>query len=249
MERDVMPEELMSLDRDADIQAVNYAKFFQTALSITPLLKGRLESPEKAPFNPQLNNQVAMTQLYDYWKNTHPEAGSAYWLTRGWTMLIWQPLYLAFIGAYGIQGVPKLSLVAQFQGQGGIVAGFTLTKDCLFTGELQALINYAGSELTSLFTALREQFSQQYRLRPGFVAHLLADSVLINLIAFQQLRTDLDVYQQAKLWFSALELPDKYLSALYKEPESNLWSVKRISCCMHYRRDDGELCANCPKNK
>ena len=239
----------MPLDKDADMQAKYYAQFFQTALSITPLLKGGLDKPEKAHFNPQQDSQVAINKLYHYWQVQHPEAGSSYWLTRGWTMLIWQPLYLAFIGVYATHAVPKLSLVGQYQGENGLVAGFTLPEYHLFTGDLQELITYSGQELKLLFAALREQFSQQYRLRPGFVAHLLADSILINLSTLQQLRTDLDAYQQAKLWFAALDLPNKHLSALYKVPKAETWSVKRISCCMHYRRNDGDLCSNCPKNK
>lgn len=244
-----MQGQFMPLDKDANMQATHYAEFFQTALSITPLLKGGLDNPEKAHFNPQQDSQVAIKQLYNYWQMQHPEAGASYWLTRGWTMLIWQPLYLAFIGVYATHAVPKLSLVGQYQGDYGLVAGFTLPEHRLVTGDLLALIAYSGQELTLLFASLREQFALQYRLRPGFVAHLLADSILVNLTALQQLRADLDVYEQAKLWFAAFDLPNKHLSALYKAPEAELWSVKRISCCMHYRRDDGDLCSNCPKNK
>ncbi len=244
-----MPGQFMPLDKDADMQAKHYAQFFQTALSITPLLKGVLEKPEKAHFDPQQDSQVAIKKLYNYWQKQHPEAGAAYWLTRGWTMLIWQPLYLAFIGVYATHAVPKLSLVGQYWGENGLIAGFTLPERRLFTGDLWELIDYSGQELKLLFSSLREQFSQQYRLRPGFVAHLLADSILINLTELQQVRTDLDVYKQAELWFVALDLPNKHLNALYKVPKAEVWSVKRISCCMHYRRDDGDLCSNCPKNK
>lgn len=233
-----------------DMSLDKYTQFFQTALSITPLLKGSLDTSEITHFNPQQNCQVAIKDLYEYWQQQHPEAGPSYWLTRSWTMLIWQPLYLAFVGTYGTQTMPKLSAVKQSCGDNGIVTGYVLPEQPLFEGDLAELIAYSGQELQLLFTELYSQFAQQYRLRPGFVAHLLADSVLINLVSFQSLQTGLDVYRQAQLWFFALGIPNKYLSALYQPlGEGGQWAVRRISCCMRYRRDDAELCSNCPRLK
>ncbi|NRA55948.1 MAG: siderophore ferric iron reductase [Gammaproteobacteria bacterium] len=232
----------MSLDK--------YSQFFQTAISITPLLDGRIGTPETSHFKPQQDSQVAIQSLYQYWQQQHPEAGSSYWLTRTWTMLIWQPLYLAFVGVYATQTMPKLSAVGQFRGENGLISGYVLPEVPLLEADSAQLVTYSGQQLQLLFNDLRAQFDLQYRIRPGFVAHLLADTLLVNLISFQALRLDLNVYQQAQAWMVALGLSDKHLSALYQPTNADgRWAVKRISCCMHYRRADGDLCSNCPKLK
>ncbi|MBB1486200.1 (2Fe-2S)-binding protein [Oceanospirillum sediminis] len=66
----------------------------------------------------------------------------------------------------------------------------------------------------------------------------------------------------AILWLKGLELPvEHYLRLKEKpallavsstemiEPHGPGLYLKRLTCCMHYRREDGDLCANCPRLK
>ena len=223
----------------------DYTYLFKTAETITPLLKGELGIANQADIHLQQANQDVIKLLYQYWKIEHPEAGSAYWLTQSWIMLLWQPIQLAFISVYTTQAVPTLRHIGQYY-DNGLVAGYILPKNPMVTGELAQLVAYAGQELSILFNGLQQQFSAIARFTSRLTEPLLADLILINLLKLQQHKPIIDIYQQAQRWFSALDMPAQYLDSLYKQLNDKQWSVKRGSCCMYYRRSDGDFCLACP---
>jgi len=223
----------------------DYSYLFKTAEVITPLLKGEIGSVDQADIHLQHAHQEVVKQLYQYWKVEHPEAGAAYWLTESWIMLLWQPIQLAFVSIYTTQAVPKLRHIGQYYNN-GLVAGYILPEEPMVTGELTQLVAYAGQELSILFNGLHQQFSGVARFTFRFAEQLLADLILINLLKLQKHKPSIDIYQQAQHWFSALAIPAQYLDSLYKESNDKLWSVKRVSCCMYYRRGDGDFCLACP---
>ncbi|MBL1416154.1 MAG: (2Fe-2S)-binding protein, partial [Moritella sp.] len=124
--------------------------------------------------------------------------------------------------------------------------GYILPKEPMVTGELTQLVAYAGQELSILFNGLQQQFSAIAWFTSRLTEPLLADLMLINLLKLQQHKPIIDIYQQAQRWFSALDMPAQYLDSLYKQPNDKQWSVKRVSCCMYYRRSDGDFCLACP---
>ena len=225
----------------------DYSYLFKTAETITPLLKGEIGSANQADIHLQHVDQDVIKQLYQYWKVEHPEAGAAYWLTESWIMLLWQPIQLTFISVYTTQAVPKLRHIGQYY-DNGLVAGYILPKEPMVTGELAQLVVYAGQELSILINGLHQQLSVIARFTFRLAEQLLADLILINLLKLQKHKPTIDIYQQAQRWFSALAMPAQYLDSLYKQPNDKLWSVKRVSCCMYYRRSDGDFCLACPKD-
>lgn len=196
---------------------------------------------------------VHLQALYQYWETAHPEAGHPYWLTRSWLMCIWQPVYLAMFSVYVLKAVPNLQSLTQHYNTQGVVAGYRLTPDDLTQGDDTHLIEAACEHLAGLVEQFLIQFNTFTRLRPGFTRPLLADSVLEALAGLANLFPDTapaDLRAHAQQWLTALALASRHLDSLIPAEPSQAnpaWQVARISCCMHYRRHDGTLCANCPR--
>lgn len=228
-----------------------YQQLFHYAEQLTPYLKGKIGAADHQHISAAHGDPELLNALYLHWKKAHPEAGMPYWLTRSWTMLAWQPLYIAFISVYALNSVPPMSKMA-LDYKEGVVAGFHLCGDNWFTGERSALIKYACTELAIILDGLQSQFNQFQRMRPGLTRPLIADAVLEALVQRQALLAEHelstnDIQEQAQLWFDHLGLPKSHLQALKHNSQTGYWELHRISCCMHYRRHDGTLCDNCPR--
>ncbi|MGF1733934.1 siderophore ferric iron reductase [Photobacterium satsumensis] len=234
-----------------------YKQLFQYAEQISPYLKGRIGIADHQHISAAHGNPELLNALYQHWKSAHPEAGNPYWLTRSWTMLAWQPLYIAFIGVYALRSIPPIHNIAQDY-RDGVVAGFHLSGENWYSGTEEELIEYACAQLAILLDELHNQFNQHNRLRPGLTKPLIADAILEALVQRQALLANQtsssqcseqhsDIIHHAKLWLSLLDLPMRHIDGLQRDTATGLWKLKRLSCCMHYRRDDGELCDNCPR--
>ena len=55
-----------------------------------------------------------------------------------------------------------------------------------------------------------------------------------------------DLEQDFRDWAEAMNLPLKPLAGLRLQ-ETDAPVFVRHTCCLHFRRDDGKLCANCPR--
>ncbi|MEJ2766264.1 siderophore ferric iron reductase [Photobacterium sp. MCCC 1A19761] len=202
----------------------------------------------------QAETDAHFQALYQFWEATHPEAGHPYWLTRSWLMSIWQPVYLAVFSVYLLKAVPNLKNMSQHYAE-GVVAGYHLAPEELTEGDDSQLIQNACAHLIALVNHFQHHFNAFTRLRPGMTRPLLADSVLEALAALANHFPDAapgDLKTHARMWLAELALASRHLDSLSQvAPKQNdsspCWQVARISCCMHYRRHDGKLCANCPR--
>lgn len=228
---------------------------FQHAQQVTPYLAGKVES---LPVDLQSERLIHISQpcseqieqLYLSLKSAHPEAGSAYWLTRTWTLLCWQPVYVAFISIYACQGLPHLTQMAQ-QVQERFIGGFQFEEDEVRTGTSEALIELAGRELMVLFDHYRQEMNQWTRIRPGFTKHLIADGILGSIVRLHQFAPDLShdyLRQQAQLWLKACNLPDKLVATLHSDQQDGHLKLVRTSCCLVYKCAGRELCSDCPRH-
>ncbi len=190
--------------------------------------------------------------LHAHWRQAHPEAGPAYWLTRSWGMLCWQSIYLAMVAVYRVGAVPALDRLGQGY-EAGLVSGFCLPREPMIKGEVDVLIKAAGTRVRSHWQQLFELFAGVQRLRPGFVHPLLADDLLAALVRvpdfFGEVNRD-EVAAHAPRWLAACGLPASHLAG-WREAVRPLEAVfpgyVRQRCCLHYKRRDGELCDNCPR--
>ncbi|MEQ6289216.1 siderophore ferric iron reductase [Vogesella sp. GCM10023246] len=197
-------------------------------------------------------NPAPVRQLVAHWQQAHPEAGPHYWGSRSWTLLVWQPVYLAVLAVQLAGCLPRLSGMAQRQ-HGGFVAGFALPDAGLQRGSEAALIASAGAQLQALSQPLLALVNQQVKLHPKMAGRLLADCLLAALLHAQRCDARLDnarLLALAPQWLAALAQPDaSALMTVALDDGRHKLALERKVCCQHFRRCDGELCSSCPKLK
>lgn len=238
-----------------------YQALFNVAGNVTPFLCGTLCQGEAEIQWQEIDhlifsdrdNQTLLQQIYAELQFAYPEAGHAYWLSRTWTLLIWQPVYISFISIYGIHALPSLRHITQhWQSDTKFVAGFSLPDESMFEGSTEQLIQTAGHELSLLFEHYRQQLDSHLRIRPGFTKHIIADSLIIALLRLQELGSELAagyIPTHAKLWLQAFHLPLKALQSLHFNTEKAQWCYVRSSCCMVFRCKGLGMCPDCPRAK
>lgn len=176
----------------------------------------------------------------------HPEAGAPYWRVRSWGLSCWQPIYLALICVYHLKGIPKnLGQLHQKQQQ-AYVAGYALADGEWFSGDHEALVQHTARQLKALFDALQTAHLKQFGGREALYQGLLADQIMMVMVAAAKPPATLaDIQKEYRLWAKHLDLPTDPLKRLNQGPEEI--TFLRRSCCLHFRRNDGELCSNCPR--
>ncbi|TCS36739.1 siderophore ferric iron reductase [Reinekea marinisedimentorum] len=216
--------------------------------SVTPYLKGELGCSNDAMIRAEPADSAVVQQLLAALKAAHPEAGEAYWLTRTWDLLCWQPLYISMIGIYGLGCLPQFHGFAQ-QRVESYIMGFRFQQPVMHQGPSAELITLAGEYLTGLFGHYRRVVNELARCPKGFTQLLLADALMANLMLLQKLKPEFTgdrVAEQAKAWMQAFHLPEKHLSALQLQNNGNIKFVRR-SCCLVYKTESGQLCSDCPR--
>ncbi|ABC28260.1 conserved hypothetical protein [Hahella chejuensis KCTC 2396] len=224
----------------------------QAAALAHPALAGEISADNAGLIGAQTDNHDILTQLHEYWRAACPEAGRPYWAVRSWTMLIWQPTFIAVAAVHGVGVAAPLSTLGQKYAQ-GIVAGFRIPPVALRPAPVPLLIERSGAELAQLCEALLAQLNRIAKVKPLIAMRLVADSLLSALARLSLLTpapSNEDIQQWAQAWLRAMNLCG--YSSLTPVPLSNgrlQLTLDRKACCLHYLRQDGELCASCPKQK
>lgn len=256
-------------------ETFSFDTLFKYSQAVTPYLEGRLK-PTKVPsdsteysvevINSQSNEQLPLLDslpsitygvpcssdikvLYDSIATVSPEAKQAYWLTRTWGLLCWQPLYLSFISIYACHGLPKIKDMTQDLRE-QFIAGYQFNDEEVRVDERNELIQVATTELHLLFDFYREEIGEWARIRPGFTNHLFADAILSCIVQFQQFQPEIQnsyFLEQAETWILAAGLPQNSLQGLTVNPETNKLHLVRTSCCLVYKCTGRKLCSDCPK--
>jgi siderophore ferric iron reductase len=196
------------------------------------------------------DNRAALDALLGYWSGAYPEAGRAYWSSRCWGILIWQPLYLSVIGVHVSRASLSLGDIAQ-PIAGGWTREVRVRDHAPMQGDTQALIAHAASEIVSCCAQMHDELMPVIRLNPASARGTQADVVLAALLAARKLRPDWrDTHVEAlgQQWLAALGLDDQggYFTFARTDGSCAL-ALDRRTCCYHYRRRDGELCSTCPR--
>ncbi|MEP0071531.1 MAG: (2Fe-2S)-binding protein, partial [Marinomonas sp.] len=74
---------------------------------------------------------------------------------------------------------------------------------------------------------------------------LLADQIMDTVVQADPSASIAAMRHEYALWAKHLDLPLAPLNRLQQDAEKV--SFIRRTCCLHFRRDDGEICANCPR--
>ncbi|MGN2614037.1 siderophore ferric iron reductase [Aliivibrio fischeri] len=230
---------------------------FHSSREVTPYLSGHLANQTDCysyKADPHLHiskdNSEQIKALYERLSQATPEAGSAYWLTRTWDLLCWQPVYIAFISIYQLRALPNIKEMSQ-EVKSDFVAGYTFHHSDLTFGSNEDLISSVAQQLSELFSSYQEDISQWTRIRPGFTNHLLADGLLNCIVKLQANWPKLSneyLLEQAKLWLEAFSLPNKHLSSLQIDVNTKQLRLVRTSCCLVYKCDGRKLCPDCPRH-
>lgn len=233
-----------------------FNRFLALAGQVHPAFENDPDLPQHASIIADADSTPVITALHQFWKSTCPEAGQPYWSIRCWTMLVWQPVYLAVVGVHGARLVPTLLTLRQ-KVNNGVVAGFNFTDKSVSRGAQDTLIARAGGELRQLADALLAQLITITRVRRVSAMRLLADSVLAVLVRLPELIPELipemdnqRIQTLSRHWLAAMDLTAQSdLMPITLSNGREQLALNRKGCCMHYRRHDGDLCASCPKLK
>ncbi|PQJ85019.1 siderophore ferric iron reductase [Aliivibrio sifiae] len=227
---------------------------FSLSKQVTPYLSGQLSSQvsmdDEYNIHISRDNSNVIEALYERLSQDSEEAGNAYWLTRTWDLLCWQPIYISFISVYQLHAIPDIQNMSQLV-QSNFIAGFTFHDSELTFGSPEEIVPDVALQLMSLFDSYREAISLWTRIRPGFTNHLLADGLLNCILKLQTFQPELSneyLMAQAELWLNAFNLPNKHLSSLKVDLVSNQLKLVRTSCCLVYKCNGRKLCDDCPRH-
>jgi siderophore ferric iron reductase len=214
-----------------------------------PALAGRIGPARPDEIVPG-GDPAPLSALIGWWRTRYPEAGPLYWASRCWTLIVWQPLYLAVWAVHAAGAVPRLASLAQHV-DGGMVAGYALDPHLPEALQESVAIRRAGAEARALTDRLYADLAAQLRLHPKMARRLLADCLLAGVLAVARTRPAWSAGLTRALgeaWLEACDLSGQsgYLSFSLPGGGSGLGLARQV-CCQHFRRADGELCASCPR--
>jgi siderophore ferric iron reductase len=228
---------------------------FTACKNVSELLAGSLTANANQDVAPPLRvtgqpqDIDSISYLYDSLMLAQPDAGQAYWITRSWNLLCWQPLSIAIIAVYQCHQAPSFSGFTQ-QIRAHSVSGFTLSANDIETGSIASLIATVGQRIGVLFEHYQQCLNEVVRCRPNFSKRLLADNLMLQFVRLQTLFpqfTSPILFEHAQWWFAALGLPNRLIDSLSVQEDSTL-KLQRTSCCLAYKTSTGTLCDNCPKS-
>lgn len=215
----------------------------------TGFMKGEPGAAGPGWYQPGGDNADMLAQLLLALQASYPDAGPAFWAVRMWTNLIWQPAYLAVIGAHMHGAVPDLRAISQAR-HGIFVDRYRLSPGPQPMGAPEALIAQAADQFKAFATALLAEINTHVRLKPLPARRLVADRFLSLMVWLNHKRHDLtnaQIASYADQWLAALDLGGQGTLEVIATPDREVLIVKRKGCCLDYLIDPGRLCASCPK--
>ena len=227
-------------------------RLFNTARSYIAVLDGQESLSNEKPSTTSLsatNPEPALRVLHKTLQEAHPETGAPYWRIRCWGLVCWQPIYLAIICVYQLKAIPLHLQNLEQKQQGEMVAGYCLPDGIWQEGNHETLIKTACEQLSILFQSLENAHVEAFGGQPALYKGLLADQLMSALIAIKNILPDEQKYDlegDFRLWAQAMNLPLKPLKGLSLQTDKTPVFV-RHTCCLHFRREGGELCSNCPR--
>jgi siderophore ferric iron reductase len=187
--------------------------------------------------------------LHAILQEAHPETGAPYWRIRCWGLACWQPIYLAMICVYQLKAIPLHLQDLEQKQQGEMIAGYRLLDGIWQEGNHETLVKTVCEQLNIIFTSFETAHIDAFGGQPALYKGLLADQLMSALIAVRNLLPNEQKHNLEKdfrLWANAMNLPLKPLEGLSLDTTEAPVFV-RHTCCLHFRRDGGELCSNCPR--
>lgn len=189
---------------------------------------------------------VNIERLHTYLSQQYPEAGARYWRSRGWGLLIWQPIYLAVIAAHKCQIILPLNEMGQDFPGSGIPSG-VLFKRCEFKqGQINDCVQRMAEDLIS---GCRNVYA--YWRATGFTRknadRVVADCILSALLMVYPRQVD-TVEKLGDLWLATMGLQGSAGFIRYKNMSGEpRLALEKKNCCFRYLCHGRTPCDVCPR--
>ena len=185
-------------------------------------------------------------RLHSYLSLQYPEAGARYWRSRGWGLLIWQPIYLAVIAAHKCQMMLPLNEMGQTFPQSGIPSG-VLFKCCRFEqGQINDCVRRMAVDLIIGCRSVYGCWSFSGLTRK-IADRVVADCVLSALLMVYPQRVE-KVEALGALWLSAMGLQGAAEFIRYRNMSGeSCLALHKKNCCFRYLCHGRIPCDICPR--
>lgn len=192
-------------------------------------------------------NAVNIERLYRYLSLQYPEAGPRYWKTRGWGLLIWQPIYLAVIAAHKCQMVLPLNEMAQDFSLSAIPSGVLFKCYQFKRGQLSDCVQSMAVDLINGCRKLHSCWRVSANITRKNADRIIADCVLSALLLVYPTRVDI-VEEMGGFWLTSMGLLGAAGFIRYKNiaGESRL-ALDKKNCCFKYLCHGRNPCDVCPR--
>lgn len=190
---------------------------------------------------------VNIEHLHRYLSMQYPEAGAQYWRSRGWGLLIWQPIYLAVIAAHKCQMILPLNEMGQDFTLSGIPSG-VLFKRCQFKqGQLSDCVQRMAEDLINGCRKVYSCWRESADITRKNADRVVADCVLSALLMVYPKRVDA-MEELGDLWLTTMGLQGAAGFIRYKNMtgESRL-ALDKKNCCFRYLCHGRNPCDVCPR--
>jgi siderophore ferric iron reductase len=185
-------------------------------------------------------------RLHRYLSLRYPEAGHRYWRSRGWGLLIWQPIYLAIIAAHKCQLILPINEMGQHVPISGIPSG-VLFRHCRFKHKpLQDCVQRMAEDLIIGCRKMYSYWSVSGLTRKN-ADRVVADCVLSALLMVYPQRVE-KVETLGNLWLSTMGLHGAAELIRYRNSSGELrLALHKKNCCFRYLCHGCSPCDVCPR--
>lgn len=195
-----------------------------------------------------------ITQLHGQVKEHYEASSALYGQYRLWTLLYWQPVYLAVSAVHLNHGLIDLANLKQVRHghriYGYITNSLRLKQEYAHTSQL---IAKQSENLKLYLNNVLSLLNAHCAYKKKLCWNLVADSMAMGLLALFKREGHCPAQIQAylHLWLIHLGLKQQANRAkqvLVSNPITGL-QLKRNACCFYYLVDSQDMCASCPRTK
>lgn len=234
----------------ASADDIALTRFIATADTVSGFLKGAPGGPLPGWYQAGGNNVDFLQDMNARLRLSFPDAGQAFYAARLWTNVLWQPAYIAVIGAHVVGAVPDLKRLSQAR-QNNDINGYRLVAAPQFSGSLEEMITHAGAQLREFAEAALAEINGVTKLKRVPALRLLADRMLSLMIRLPDYRPGTTIAEQhhyCALWLEAVGLAGQgALETLDLADGRQVVITARKGCCLDYLAFPDVYCASCPK--
>lgn len=225
-------------------------RFIATADAVSGFLKGAPGGPLPGWYQMGGNNLDFLQHMNAHLALSFPAAGQPFYAVRLWTNVLWQPAYIAVLGAHVVGSVPNMGLLSQAR-QNNDINGYRLLSAPQVSGSIETMIDHAGRQLRALADVALAEINTVTKLKRVPALRLLTDRMLSLMVRLKDYVPGISPQEQhhyCALWLDAMGLTGMgTLETLDLQDGRQVVITARKGCCLDYLAFPDAYCASCPK--